>query len=112
VVVSSADEVELTADPIDPGTVLAGDPQAADGEIARSATGDLVTGVWTCTPGQMTDVEADETFVVLSGRATIVAEGEEPVEVGPGDVCVLAAGARTTWTVHETLRKIYVIRED
>ncbi len=106
------DAVELTDDPLDPSSVLEGDPRTADGEIARSADGTLVTGVWTCTPGRMTDVEADETFVVLEGRATIEAEGQEPVEVGPGDVCVLAAGARTTWTVHETLRKVYVIRED
>ena len=30
-------------------------------------------------------------------------------EVGPGDVCVLPAGAETRWTVHETLTKVYVI---
>ncbi|MFN8149832.1 MAG: cupin domain-containing protein [Solirubrobacterales bacterium] len=114
VVVSSPADVELSAEELDPGTVLEGDPRVCDGEIARSpsGSGDLVTGVWTCTPGRMTDVEADETFVVLEGRATIEAEGEEPVDVGPGDVCVLAAGTRTTWTVHEPLRKVYVIREE
>jgi uncharacterized cupin superfamily protein len=30
--------------------------------------------------------------------------------VGPGDIGLLPAGARTTWTVHETLRKVYVVR--
>ena len=111
IVVSSPDQVELTEEPPDPGSVLGGDPRNADGEIARSAAGDLVTGVWSCTPGRLTDVEADETFVVLSGRATIEPAGGEPVEVGPGDVCVLVAGTATTWTVHEPLRKVYVIRE-
>lgn len=110
ITVSSPDRVELTDDPPDPSSILEGDPRTSDGEIAR--VGDLVTGVWACTPGRMTDVEADETFVVLEGRATIEAEGEEPVDVGPGDVCVLAAGTKTTWTVHEPLRKVYVIRED
>ena len=44
------------------------------------------------------------------GRATVeVAEGPT-LELGPGDVGLLPAGARTTWTVHETLRKIYVVR--
>jgi len=56
------------------------------------------------------DVEADEAFVVLTGRATIEVEGGPTLEVGPGDLGLLPAGARTTWTVHETLRKVYVIR--
>ena len=68
----------------------------------------LATGIWRCTPGTVTDVEADETFVVLSGRATIEHDGASH-EVGPGDVCVLPAGAETKWTVHETLTKVFVI---
>lgn len=111
IVVSSPDQVALTEEPPDPGSVLGGDPRIADGEIARTAAGDLVTGVWSCTPGRLTDVEVDETFVVLSGRATIEPDGGDAVEVGPGDVCVLAAGTATTWTIHETLHKVYVIRE-
>ena len=31
------------------------------------------------------------------------------LEVGPGDLGVLAAGAETVWTVHETLRKVYFV---
>lgn len=64
-------------------------------------------GIWEITPGTVTDVETDELFVVLSGRATIEVEGGATIEVGPGDVCLLAEGAKTTWTVHETLRKVY-----
>jgi uncharacterized protein len=111
IVVSSPDGVELTVEQLPADSVLSGSPVTSDGEIARSARGDLITGVWRCTPGSVTDVELDETFVVLEGSATIEADGEEPVEVGPGDVCVLPAGAHTTWTIHETLRKVYVIRE-
>ena len=57
-----------------------------------------------------TDVEADEVFVVLSGRATVEVVDGPTLEIGPGDVGLLPAGARTTWTVHETLRKVYVVR--
>ena len=32
------------------------------------------------------------------------------LEIGPGDVGVLPAGARTTWHVHETLRKVFQTR--
>jgi uncharacterized cupin superfamily protein len=52
-------------------------------------------------------VEADEVFVVLSGRATIEVENGPTLEVGPGDVAVLPEGTVTRWTVHETLRKVY-----
>ena len=61
------------------------------------------------TEGTVTDVEQDELFVVLEGRATIEIDGGPTLEVGPGDVCVLERGARTTWTVHEALRKVFQI---
>jgi uncharacterized protein len=113
IVVASPGSVELTDEPLDPGTALDGEPRTSAGEITSvelpgGAT--LETGVWQCTPGVVTDTEADETFVVVSGRATIEHAGES-CEVGPGDVCVLPAGAETRWTVHETLKKVYVAVE-
>ena len=113
IVVSSPLTVELAEEALDPADVLAGDPVTAATEIAAAPLpggGVLSTGVWRCTRGRVRDVEVDETFIVLSGRATIAHDGVSH-EVGPGDVCVLAAGTTTTWTVHETLRKVYVIRE-
>ena len=61
------------------------------------------------TPGVMSDVEADEVFVVLAGAATVeFDDGSAPLTLGPGDVVRLADGARTVWTVTETLRKVYL----
>lgn len=100
-------DVPLDPEPLDPGQIVAGDPQVratvlhADGHVER--------GIWEITPGTATDVEADELFVVLSGRATIEVEDGPTLEVGPGDAVVLEAGARTRWTVHETLRKVYQV---
>ncbi|EID16790.1 cupin domain-containing protein [Mycolicibacterium phlei] len=69
----------------------------------------LEVGVWEMSPGVMTDVEADEVFVVLSGAATVeFADGTPALTLGPGDVVRLAAGAQTVWTVTETLRKVYL----
>lgn len=102
-----ATEVALTDDPLDPEQIVSGDPRVASHSIAATAAVDI--GVWEHSPGVSTDVEADEVFVVLSGRATIVVQGGPRLEIGPGDVGVLTPGARTTWTVHETLRKVYVI---
>jgi uncharacterized cupin superfamily protein len=96
-------------DPLDPEQVLAGDPRAAVHVMAASPDGGE-SGVWRCTPGRFRDVEVDETFIVLEGRATIEFDGGR-VDVGPGDVCVLEEGTRTVWTVHETLLKGYALRE-
>jgi uncharacterized cupin superfamily protein len=111
IVVSSPGSVELGEEALDPSTILAGSPTTYEGVIATvplPSGAEVATGIWRCTEGTVTDVEADETFVVLSGRATIDHDGTSH-EVGPGDVCVLPAGAETTWTIHETLTKVFVI---
>ncbi|HET7800281.1 MAG TPA: cupin domain-containing protein, partial [Humibacillus xanthopallidus] len=76
------------------------------GAAGESAAAEV--GVWEMTPGTATDVEADEVFVVLSGRATLTFEDGETLELHPGVVVRLHEGERTTWAVHETIRKIYV----
>lgn len=81
--------------------VVAGAPEAGFVELTDTI------GVWEHTPGTSTDVEADEVFVVLSGRATVRFEGGE-LALFPGAVGRLSAGTATVWTVTETLRKVYV----
>jgi uncharacterized protein len=102
-------DLPLEPDPLDPAQVLAGDPQVRSRVLHTSPDGHVERGVWEITPGVVTDEEADELFVVLSGRATIAVEGGPTLDVGPGDAVVLAAGCRTRWTVHETLRKVYQV---
>ena len=99
---------ELTPDPLDPDQVVSGNPQVSAYEVHDSDH--LAVGIWQHTAGVSTDVEVDEIFVVLTGRASIEVAGGPTLEIGPGDVGVLEAGAKTTWTVHEDLRKIYIIR--
>jgi uncharacterized protein len=66
-------------------------------------------GVWEMTPGAACDTEAEEVFVVLAGRATVAFDDDDEVlELAPGSVVHLRAGDRTTWTVHEALRKVYL----
>jgi uncharacterized protein len=102
-------DVELEPDPLDPDSIVDGAPEAFNRVVWDSDDGRVVRGVWQMTPGTVTDTEANEMFVVISGRATITPEGGEPFDVGPGDMGVLKEGARTTWVVHETLRKAYQI---
>lgn len=103
-----AAEAVLDDDPLDADSVLEGTPTTRWTELWSTPDGDS-RGIWEITPGVVTDVEADEMFVVLSGRATIEIDGGDTLEVGPGDLVLLDRGARTTWRVHETLRKVFHI---
>ncbi|KJK52537.1 cupin domain-containing protein [Streptomyces sp. NRRL F-4428] len=102
-------DVELEPEDLDPAQIVSGDPVVTGKVLWESADGTQVRGIWQITPGVVTDVEANELFVVVSGRATVDVEGGATLEVGPGSACVLREGDKTVWTVHETLRKAYHI---
>jgi uncharacterized cupin superfamily protein len=89
----------------DPSAPVAGWVQV--GSIEGAAV-----GIWEHSVGTSGDVEENEVFVVLSGRATVTPEGGEPVLFGPGDIGMLTGGTRTTWQVHETLRKVWIAVDD
>lgn len=95
----------LPHEPLPDEQVSSGAPTS--GLLELGTLGDVEYGIWEITPGVSTDVEADEVFVVLSGRARIDF-ADSSVEIGAGDVVRLRAGERTVWTVTETLRKVYV----
>ncbi|AZM52634.1 hypothetical protein DMA15_08480 [Streptomyces sp. WAC 01529] len=102
-------DVELEAEPLDPEQIVSGEPVVTGKVLWESADGKQLRGIWQITPGVVTDTEANELFVVVSGRATVEVEGGDTLRLGPGDAAVLREGDRTTWTVHETLRKAYHI---
>ncbi len=105
---SALTEADLDLDDLDPTKIVSGAPKIRSLSLHDSA--DLAVGVWQHSAGVSRDIEADEIFVVLSGRATIEITDGPTLEVGPGDVGLLPAGAQTVWTIHESLRKIYVVR--
>ncbi len=83
------------------------------GSVAFGAIGRADFGVWEMSTGTMYDVEAEEIFVVTAGRGTVVIETfngapETSVELFPGSLMRLSEGMKTTWTVTETLRKVYI----
>ena len=105
--VISAATVALDHEPVPPTQTVRGEPLT--GAAVIDEFGGLEVGVWEMTPGVMNDVETDEVFVVLSGAATVeFAAGVPTMQLGPGDVVRLTAGAETVWTVTETLRKVYL----
>ncbi len=112
--VVEAAQVPLAPLDDDPSSVVSGSPSTAMASLAEYSG--VEVGLWQMTPGVMTDVEADEVFVVLSGTATVVIEPDETaprrtLHLVPGSIVRLTAGMRTVWTVTETLRKLYVAPE-
>ncbi|MFT4229949.1 MAG: cupin domain-containing protein [Microbacterium sp.] len=99
-----ATSVALEREPLPAAQVVSGAPATGFVELTDTV------GVWEHTPGVSTDVEVDEVFVVLSGSGVLTFDEPAlpPVALGPGVVVRLVDGMRTTWTVHETLRKAYV----
>lgn len=92
--------------PLEPDTVVDGAPETGSRSLAVVAGAEV--GVWEMTAGSATDVELDEVFVVIAGSATVTFHDGEVLDVAPGSAVRLRAGDRTTWVVHETLRKVYV----
>ncbi|WP_308010892.1 cupin domain-containing protein [Streptomyces sp. AC495_CC817] len=105
---TDARTLALTHEALPAEEIVDGTPAA--GSVALATVGGAEVGIWEMTPGTASDTEADEVFVVLSGRAVIefVEPVLPPLEVAPGSVVRLAEGMRTVWTVTETLRKVYI----
>ncbi|WP_436520592.1 cupin domain-containing protein [Actinoplanes sp. HUAS TT8] len=91
----------------DPADVVAGTPTTGAVTVTTLDGPGVEVGVWEMSAGAVRDVEAEEAFLVLAGRATIETGGAT-FEVGPGDLVRLAEGTKTVWTVSEPLRKLYV----
>ncbi|KRC65798.1 cupin [Aeromicrobium sp. Root236] len=106
-VVGDVRTLPLRHAPIDAADVVGGAPTAgAETLISR---GDVEVGIWEITSGVVTDIEADEVFIVLSGRGRVEFENGDSIALSAGSAVRLQAGDRTTWVIYETLRKVYVL---
>ncbi|MFM9918518.1 cupin domain-containing protein [Lacisediminihabitans sp. H27-G8] len=103
----AAGAVEIILEPVALEQVLGGAPST--GFTTITTLGDLEVGVWEMTVGSMRDVETDEVFVVIAGRATVTFDADDRVmDLSAGSVARLSDGERTVWTVTETIRKVYL----
>ena len=106
--VTDASAVGGGFEPLAADQVVSGDPATRFVDLDEASGRSI--GVWEHSAGASTDVEAGEVFVVLAGDATL--EFDDPalpaVGLRPGSIVRLEAGMRTTWTVRETLRKVYI----
>jgi uncharacterized cupin superfamily protein len=76
---------------------------------AQATLGDMEVGVWEHSVGTSTDVEVEEVFVVLEGKGTVICDEGGRIDLAPGVVGLLPMGAKTTWTITEPLRKVWII---
>ena len=74
---------------------------------------DFRTGIWEVTPGTFKSTRPgyDEICQILSGTATITEPDGTSFDIGPGSLFVTPAGWEGTWTIHETLRKMWVVKD-
>jgi uncharacterized cupin superfamily protein len=71
--------------------------------------GAVEVGLWEAGPGTDTDTEVAEIFLVLSGAGTVrFDEDGSAIDLRPGVLVRLEDGDRTTWTITERLRKLYL----
>jgi uncharacterized protein len=96
-------------------------PSPQGGEVVRFSAqeafaapdGRIKTGVWEATPGRFRRAVMDAEFShFIAGHATFAADNGQIFEFREGDAVFFPPGTHGTWTIHDTLRKTYVIWQD
>lgn len=92
-------------------TMIEGQSRTSGVLISRNADGSSECGIWECTPGFWNcHVTSDEFCHFLSGRCTYTHESGEVIEIMPDVAAFFPKGWQGTCRVHETVRKVYMIR--
>jgi uncharacterized cupin superfamily protein len=101
-----AADIDIVHEPLAPEHVVYGEVSTAEVEV--DAVAHLEVGVWEHSVGTSTATEIAEVFVVIAGRGRITDSEGAIIELAPGVVGVLPAGARTTWEITEPIRKVWI----
>jgi uncharacterized cupin superfamily protein len=92
-------------------TMIEGESRTSGLVLHKGPNDESETGIWICTPGHWRcHVTRDELCHFLLGRSTYTHESGEVIEVVPGTVAFFPRDWRGTCRVHETVRKVYMIR--
>ena len=101
-------------DPVDWGdvpTMIEGVSHQSGVLLHKGPDGESECGVWICTEGYWRcDVERDEFCHFLAGRCTYTHDSGDVIEVAPGTTAFFPAGWGGTCRIHETVRKVYMVR--
>src|SRR5437762_3247374 len=92
-------------------TMIEGQSYTSGLVIHKGRKGESEAGIWICTPGYWDcQVTRDEFCHFLLGRCTYTHESGEVIEITAGTAAFFPLGWKGTCRVHETIRKIYMIR--
>lgn len=92
-------------------TMIDGKSMTSGKLIHKGPHGQSECGIWVCTPGTWDcHVTKDEFCHFLLGRATYEHETGEIIEIRPGTAAFFPKDWKGKCTVHETVRKVYMIR--
>lgn len=71
----------------------------------------VTAGTWECEPGasRWEFMTRGEVIYVLKGSMTVQEDGGDPTTLTAGSSCIFPIGWKGVWTVHETLRKVFVV---
>ncbi len=79
--------------------------------LHKGSRGESECGLWVCTPGKWEcHVTRDEFCHFLEGRCTYVHESGDVIEIMPDTAAFFPKDWKGTCTVHETIKKVYMIR--
>ena len=92
-------------------TMIEGQSATAGILLHKGPGGARETGIWTCTPGHWScHVTRDEFCHFIAGRCTYTHESGEAIEIEPDTAAFFPQDWKGTCRVHETVRKVYMIR--
>jgi uncharacterized cupin superfamily protein len=92
-------------------TMIEGESRTSGVLLHKGPNGESETGLWICTPGTWEcHVMTDEFCHFLEGRCTYTHESGEVIEIEPETAAFFPAGWKGVCQVHETVRKVYMVR--
>jgi uncharacterized cupin superfamily protein len=92
--------------------VLEGTPNGKVHWLRTSTGGDgqLLTGMFTAEPSKVNyEFIGDESLHHMQGRVTVEMDSGDTIDLRPGDVASFPKGAKSVWTIHEPMKKFFVI---
>lgn len=91
--------------PVDPAR-----PADAQQSLWEWGDSEVEVGIWECTPGTFggSTGDFDEMMCMVAGRVS-VAHDDGVYDIAPGTAWVTPRHWANRWTVHQTVRKLYVI---
>lgn len=92
-------------------TMIEGESRVSGVLLHKGPDGAPESGIWVCTPGFWEcHVTRDEMCHFLEGRCTYTHESGEVIEIVPDTAAFFPRDWKGTCRVHETVRKVYMIR--